>query len=176
MASGANRQRPLVRPFVQAICGRMFSVAGCEMNARYLVNGHENDLGHSIAVEITSGQDRMYVTSATGTQSALAIRIGDKELVSYKGRQYVIEKPSRQRQSHAIASGLVCAPMPGQIVEVCCAVGDTVSTGQRLLVLEAMKMQQSILSPFSGVVTELEIALGSQVVEGQTLVTLEATA
>ena len=60
--------------------------------------------------------------------------------------------------------------MPGQIVEVSCKVGDRVRAGERLLVLEAMKMQQPVTAPVSGTVSALSVSQGDQVVEGQSLV------
>ena len=60
--------------------------------------------------------------------------------------------------------------MPGQIVEVFVEQGEWVKAGQKLLVLEAMKMQHSISAPFDGQVTDLFVAQGDQVQEGQILI------
>jgi 3-methylcrotonyl-CoA carboxylase alpha subunit len=65
--------------------------------------------------------------------------------------------------------------MPGQIVEVYVAPGDRVMPGQRLLVLEAMKMQQPVLAPYRGVVTQVPVARGDQVAAGQLLVHIDQT-
>jgi biotin carboxyl carrier protein len=59
--------------------------------------------------------------------------------------------------------------MPGMIVEVSCKEGDKVEAGDRLLVLEAMKMQQPVLAPLSGRVRSVGVAQGDQVEEGQVL-------
>jgi biotin carboxyl carrier protein len=64
--------------------------------------------------------------------------------------------------------------MPGQIVEVSCKVGDSVEAGDRLLVLEAMKMQQPIVAPVTGLVASLLVSKGDQVDDGQVLATVEA--
>jgi biotin carboxyl carrier protein len=64
--------------------------------------------------------------------------------------------------------------MPGQIVEVACKPGDRVEAGARLMVLEAMKMQQPIVAPIGGVVKSLAVEFGEQVAEGQALVVVEA--
>jgi propionyl-CoA carboxylase alpha chain len=64
--------------------------------------------------------------------------------------------------------GLV-APMPGKVLEVRIQVGDRVSAGDTLLVLEAMKMEHPITAPGAGVVTELRVAAGDQVENGALL-------
>lgn len=61
------------------------------------------------------------------------------------------------------ASGLLLAPMPGRIIAVDVAAGDRVSRGDRILVLEAMKMEHSLAAPFDGVVVELSALLDGQV-------------
>ncbi len=65
--------------------------------------------------------------------------------------------------------GAILAPMPGRIVSVEVAQGATVAKGQRLLVLEAMKMEQALLAPFDGIVAELAAIAGAQVAEGSLL-------
>jgi propionyl-CoA carboxylase alpha chain/3-methylcrotonyl-CoA carboxylase alpha subunit len=70
--------------------------------------------------------------------------------------------------------GAVISPMPGKIVSVSVKAGDTVTRGQTLLVLEAMKMEHALAAPFDGVVAELSAEAGGQVSEGVVLVKLEA--
>ena len=53
--------------------------------------------------------------------------------------------------------------MPGKIIAVEVAAGDKVVKGQKLLTLEAMKMEHSLMAPFDGVVAELNAAPGAQV-------------
>jgi 3-methylcrotonyl-CoA carboxylase alpha subunit len=53
--------------------------------------------------------------------------------------------------------------MPGRIIAVDVDVGDTVSKGQKLVTLEAMKMEHSLTAPFDGVVAELNAQVGAQV-------------
>jgi 3-methylcrotonyl-CoA carboxylase alpha subunit len=59
--------------------------------------------------------------------------------------------------------------MPGQVVDVFIADGDSVEKGQKLLILEAMKMQTAIVAPFDGVLEHLSVAKGDQVSDGQLL-------
>ena len=65
------------------------------------------------------------------------------------------------------------APMPGAIRVVAVRVGDTVSAGQTLVVMEAMKMEHTISAPGAAVVAEVRCVVGDQVDNGQVLVVLE---
>lgn len=61
------------------------------------------------------------------------------------------------------SSGAILSPMPGKIIAVEVAVGQSVSKGQKLLTLEAMKMEHTLTAPFDGTVAELSAAPGAQV-------------
>jgi len=71
-------------------------------------------------------------------------------------------------------AGSLLAPMPGLVLRVLAEVGAVVTAGQPLLVLEAMKMEQTVSAPASGVVAELRAKAGEQVSTGQVLAVLEA--
>jgi 3-methylcrotonyl-CoA carboxylase alpha subunit len=74
---------------------------------------------------------------------------------------------------HGVADGVIVAPMPGRVTAVEVAAGETVVKGQRLVTLEAMKMEQALVAPFDGVVAEVNAEAGTQVVEGAVLVKVE---
>ena len=63
--------------------------------------------------------------------------------------------------------------MPGLVREVNCAPGQMVQAGDRLAVLEAMKMEHALLAPRDGVVAEVLVSAGDQVEAGAALVRLE---
>ena len=69
--------------------------------------------------------------------------------------------------------GAILAPMPGRVTAVEVAAGDTVTKGQRLVTLEAMKMEHGLTAPFDGIVAELNAEAGAQVSEGTVLVRVE---
>ena len=73
-------------------------------------------------------------------------------------------------------AGSLLAPMPGLVRRVLVEVGAVVTAGQPLLVLEAMKMEQTVSAPASGVVAELRAKAGEQVAAGQVLAVVEASA
>jgi len=66
----------------------------------------------------------------------------------------------------------VKAPMPGDIIAINAAAGDSVKKGQVLIILEAMKMENEILSPKDGVVANIEVSKGTSVSAGDTLLYL----
>ena len=63
----------------------------------------------------------------------------------------------------AAGDGAILSPMPGKVIAVDVAAGDKVTKGQKLLTLEAMKMEHSLTAPFDGIVAELNAVAGSQV-------------
>jgi 3-methylcrotonyl-CoA carboxylase alpha subunit len=73
------------------------------------------------------------------------------------------------------SSGAIVSPMPGRIIAVEVIQGQTVTKGQKLLTLEAMKMEHSLTAPFDGVVAELNAEAGAQVQVEALLVRIEAT-
>ena len=73
----------------------------------------------------------------------------------------------------AAGDGAILSPMPGKVIAVEVAAGDTVSKGQKLLTLEAMKMEHSLTAPFDGVVAELNATPGAQVQVEALLVRIE---
>ncbi|MET0365491.1 MAG: acetyl/propionyl/methylcrotonyl-CoA carboxylase subunit alpha [Sphingobium sp.] len=70
--------------------------------------------------------------------------------------------------------GAILSPMPGRIIAVEVAAGDTVVKGQKLLTLEAMKMEHSLTAPFDGTVAELNATAGAQVQVEALLARIEA--
>ncbi|MBS3962205.1 MAG: acetyl-CoA carboxylase biotin carboxyl carrier protein subunit, partial [Sandarakinorhabdus sp.] len=70
------------------------------------------------------------------------------------------------------ADGSITAPMPGKVIGLFVQPGDMISAGDRLLVLEAMKMEHRLTAPFDGVVDSVAVAAGAQVSEGTLLIEL----
>ena len=71
------------------------------------------------------------------------------------------------------AGGAVKSPLPGVVLDIQVAGGDRVGTGQRLMILEAMKMENNIDSDREGTVKEIKVATGDSVLEGDVLLTIE---
>jgi len=68
---------------------------------------------------------------------------------------------------------VLTAPMPGKILEIKIKVGDHVESGQPLVILEAMKMENVMTAPATGIVKEIPIQVGANVNQGETLVVIE---
>ncbi|RYF04121.1 MAG: biotin/lipoyl-binding protein, partial [Oxalobacteraceae bacterium] len=86
--------------------------------------------------------------------------------------------PFGPRQADHIGGGgegdaAILSPMPGRVIAVLVETGQSVAKGERMLVLEAMKMEQALLAPFDGVVAELKVSEGAQVPEGTLLVRID---
>ena len=76
--------------------------------------------------------------------------------VHEKGRNYFTRlDPLAYEQSEEVSDFRLSAPMPGNVIRVLVKAGDEVSSGQPLLVMEAMKMEHTIVAPANGIVEEV---------------------
>ncbi len=131
----------------------------------------------------TIGEDRYQFNAiqlATGTwlidhdgkrQTVHTSRDKDMRYVQVDGVQYQLEKSSGRRRTSGSsgATGDLKSEMPGQVIDVRVTEGDTVETGQVLVVLEAMKMEIRVTAPYDGTVAKLMVAKGDVVDRGQLL-------
>lgn len=81
-------------------------------------------------------------------------------------------EPVITRQAAPSVAGAVKSPLPGVILSVDCKVGDTVKRGQKILVLEAMKMENNINADRDGKIVEIKVNKGDSVLEGADLVVI----
>ncbi|MDF8333657.1 acetyl/propionyl/methylcrotonyl-CoA carboxylase subunit alpha [Novosphingobium cyanobacteriorum] len=80
------------------------------------------------------------------------------------GERFLMRLARTEGGAGGIASnGAILAPMPGKVISVDVAAGQAVTKGQKLLVLEAMKMEHALTAPFDGTVAELTVEAGAQV-------------
>ena len=68
--------------------------------------------------------------------------------------------PAPAAKPVAAGAATVTAPMPGKVLEVKCKAGDAVKSGQVLLILEAMKMQNEIMAPADGTIADVRVSAG----------------
>ena len=105
------------------------------------------------------------------THKAVATKVGDVWWVHVNGHtmQFELIEPGA---SSADDEGGLSAPMPGKILEVHVSVGQSVKSGDVLMVMEAMKMEHKIVAGSDGVVEAIHFAEGDQVPQGAELLSL----
>ena len=123
--------------------GRLSLIIPAAGHASHEVSGYEAASG-DVVLRIAGCAVRARVSDGRHPQTAASAQIGG---------------------DHAVA-----APMPGRLVRVLVAVGETVTAGQGLAVVEAMKMENEVSSPSAGVVTEVVADVGKSVETGTVLV------
>jgi len=123
---------------------------------------------------LTDQFGRLFVTDWTD-EPARDDWPADAETTIDEGGEHFILHIARAQGtgSGGAADGAILSPMPGRIIAVDVKGGDSVSKGQKLLTLEAMKMEHSLLAPFDGVVKEYHAQEGGQVSEGMLLARIE---
>lgn len=102
------------------------------------------------------------------------VRDGERILLAWQGRVYTLveEREGASSAQRHVAGGLE-APMPGKVIKLAVEVGQQVTKGQELLVIEAMKMENALRSPRDGRVKALAARLGEMVSPGVVLVEIE---
>ncbi len=125
------------------------------------VNGREYDVS---VLELTAGSTPQTTAPAAGMAVATA--------GSATSAAAAAAAPAAPAAASAGAAGDVLAGMGGVVVEVLVKVGQTVAAGDRLLVLEAMKMKTPITATSAGQVTRVLVAPGDAVEGGQPLLTI----
>ncbi len=84
-------------------------------------------------------------------------------VVGERGRTFLLSLRAEGTGQASAADGAIIAPMPGKVIAVDVAEGQAVTAGQRLMVLEAMKMEHALTAPFDGRVEGLAVTAGGQV-------------
>ncbi len=141
---------------------------------RFRLGGLETiaELGASRSGPGASRNDHAISADFAGTQLTAYAMVGAETIeVRLAGQTYTLARraPRKAAQSGA-GDGRIIAPMPGRVLAVDVKPGDIVVPGDRLLVLEAMKMEHRITARGPGTVTAINIAEGDQVADGMLLV------
>ena len=108
--------------------------------------------------------------------TAHVARDGESRWVSIQGRAYRLERISQDSRERRTAShagdDTIIAAMPGQVRAVLVSVGEQVTRGQTLILLEAMKMEMRVSAPQDGTVLNVPVSEGEVVERGQLLIEL----
>ncbi|HYD37041.1 MAG TPA: acetyl/propionyl/methylcrotonyl-CoA carboxylase subunit alpha [Allosphingosinicella sp.] len=165
----------------------VWNLAATALLASSFGNGGEGDPWESLRGFRANGGDDLRVALSHGGESRLvdaggdpplagiATAAGETVLVFSAGQAFAFVLPGAGGAAGGGASsdGVLLAPMPGRVISVEVRQGDRVAKGQKLLTLEAMKMEHGLAAPFEGVVAELAAVEGAQVSEGTLLVRVE---
>ena len=123
--------------------------------------------------------DDEHITLTLGEvkRKARVLRSSAHRLVLLAGERFEFDAVDRYAPPESVEghSGHLTAPMPGSVVSVLVGIGDAVKKGQPLIIMEAMKMEHTIVAPQDGNVEAIYFAAKEQVTEGSELVALIAT-
>ncbi len=134
------------------------------------------ELPRDAAVRLVSATADRVTLADGGVEHTFAVaRYGDDVYVdSAHGPVHLIALPRFPEPGSTVEKGSLVAPMPGNVIRLGAAIGDTVTAGQPLIWLEAMKMEHTITAPSDGVLAELNVETGQQVEVGAVLARVEA--
>ena len=134
--------------------------------------------GNSYEVEINNLEGNIANLEVNGTPYQVEI---DREMQPIKTPKLVrnVNVPSTDSNPSIVKTsspaspkgvGTIKSPLPGVILDITARVGDKVSIGQKLIVLEAMKMENNIDSDKEGTITDIKVSKGDSVMEGDVLI------
>lgn len=138
---------------------------------KYTINGN------TYKVHINSVVDDVAEVEVNGTPYNVKMeKPAKKQMVTLKRPAQApttsAGEPVITRPTATNVAGAVKSPLPGVILSVDCKVGDTVKRGQKILVLEAMKMENNINADRDGKIVEIKVNKGDSVLEGADLVVI----
>lgn len=128
--------------------------------------------GHNYDVEILKFEDNIANIEVNGTRYAVEVQ----EEIKQPKTPVLIRKevPSPKRSETKIKKNIgatqIKAPLPGNILQVFIKTGDEVKRGDKLLIYEAMKMENNILAEKDGKITACKVQPGDNVLEGDVLI------
>lgn len=141
---------------------------------KFKINGAE----YKVNINEVEGQE--IKMDVNGTAYTVTV---NKEMRSQKPRPSVIQTKAAPRVTAAVSGNVqrvsgpasgskVESPLPGTILDVFVNVGDSVKAGQKVVLLEAMKMENTIEADVDGTVTAVNVRKGDSVLEGQALIVI----
>ena len=135
---------------------------------KYTINGN------IYKVVVNNIEDNIAEVEVNGTPYKVEMnKPVKKQVVTIKRPAQAAVTPITRPTPTSSGPGSLRSPLPGTILEITCKVGDSVKKGQKLLVLEAMKMENSINADRDGVIKEIKVNKGDSVLEGADLVVIE---
>lgn len=133
---------------------------------KYKINGKEYE------VAVNKMEDTLAEVEVNGTKYNVELEKKEEEAAAPKIQRPVATSSSASNKPSGSGSGAVKSPLPGIIIDIKVNVGDAVTKGQTVVMLEAMKMENAIQATQDGTVKEIKVAKGDSVLEGVTLLTI----
>jgi 3-methylcrotonyl-CoA carboxylase alpha subunit len=148
------------------------------VRAQYGASGWQCSLDGvpDMQAELLEHTDRHIVARIDGQRlSAGLSKLGNRYTLFFGGNSYTLTHidPLKAATGPEQSEHAVTAPMPGKVTALFVGPGETVTAGQPLMILEAMKMEHTIKAPADGIIALLPFAIGDQVTEGTVLVSFE---
>ncbi|GAA0404864.1 acetyl/propionyl/methylcrotonyl-CoA carboxylase subunit alpha [Cocleimonas flava] len=140
------------------------------------LNADQDQGGQHVMISGTMQNDNLLTAEIDGRKlSAVFVKKNQQISILFEGRVWIItvHDPRMDAMENEGQAGGLVAPMPGAVVAVEVKVGDEVKEGDSLVVVEAMKMEHSILAPKDGTVKEIYFGVGDQVEDGDELLSLD---
>ena len=140
--------------------------------------------GNEYAVSVSNVEDNTALVNVNGTQYEVEVegmtapkatktpKIVQQPAVADTDPHPATARTASPASTASVAAGNIKSPLPGVVLDVMVHVGDAVKTGQRLMILEAMKMENNIDSDRDGTVKESKARKGDSVLEGDILITI----
>jgi len=144
-------------------------VAGHTMGVKFLGMGELHESGKlEVLFEVNGRAQSSFVTPANPAahMKKAQVNVG-VDAVSAESA------PAKGEKADPAQPGQVGSPMPGSVVSIHVDVGDTVKTGEKVAVLDAMKMETVVAAPISGTVARVTVNVGDQVAVGDLLLDIE---
>jgi biotin carboxyl carrier protein len=155
-----------------------YTAAGEPREVTYRIRGDRVDAevdGVAMQAFVLAADPDVVDLEIGGTRRVYRVhRVGtDTYVDASDGSTALSETPRFGDPAKLAPAGSLLAPMPGLVLRVLAEPGAMVTAGQPILVLEAMKMEQTVSAPADGVLAELRAKAGEQVSTGQVLAVLE---
>jgi biotin carboxyl carrier protein len=140
---------------------------------KFKINGNE----YNVAINSVKGNNADVTVNGTSYQVEM-----ENAPASAPASAAVKSEPKTPETAPAVAAAQapkpagtgkqVTSPLPGVIIEVSVKIGDTVKSGQKVAIIEAMKMENEIQASQSGTITAINVNKGDSVLEGAPIVTI----
>jgi 3-methylcrotonyl-CoA carboxylase alpha subunit len=134
--------------------------------------------GENVSAALSYGANgaRVTVDGAEPAADAQALEAGEAVYVLRAGRQTVVRLRDFEAidVEHLDTGGLITAPMHGKVLAILVEKGAVVAKGERVALIEAMKMEHALTAPIAGTVAEVAAAAGNQIAEGAKVMVIAA--